>query len=189
MKTGKKIAYTLLAWFLIHCIAITYDGLHDDIPAKADCGLILGNKVKENGKLSLRLLSRCERGLALYNNGVVPRLIVSGGLGKEGFFEGDKMRDFLTKNGVPDSCIIVDNAGNNTFLSAKNYAVLAKTNHFNSVVIVSQFSHLTRTRYIFRKLGAKNTFCAHSYYYSPKDLYYLFREFFGYYAYLFGIRE
>ncbi len=185
MKTIKTVFFLLASWFLLHCLVISYDGLNDDIPAKADCALLLGNKVEETGKLSLRLQSRCERGLELYQKGIVPKIIVSGGLGKEGFWEGDKMRDFLVENKVPDSCIIVDNWGNNTFLTAKNYMTIAKNKNFKSVIIVSQFSHLTRTRYIMRKEGAKNTFCAHSYYYSITDLYHLIREFFAYYAYIF----
>ncbi len=96
------------------------------------------------------------------------------------------MRDFLVVKGVPDSAILIDNYGNNTYLTAKNYDSLATVHHLNSVIIVSQFSHLTRTRFIMRKLGAKNTFCAHATYYSPKDAYYLFREFFAFYSYLYN---
>jgi vancomycin permeability regulator SanA len=179
----KKAAYLLTIWLVIHCIAISYDGLHDDFPKQADCALILGNKVNEDGTLSLRLAARCEKGLSLYKKGVTNRLIVSGGFGKEGFWEGTKMRDFLVVKGVPDSAILIDNHGDNTYLTAKNYDSLATAHQFKSVIIVSQFSHLTRTRFIMRKFGAKNTFCAHATYYNIKDVYYLFREFFAFYSY------
>ena len=87
---------------------------------RADIAVILGNKVNEDGTLSERLTQRLACGLALYRSGRVGRLLVSGGLGKEGFWEGNKMREYLRAQGVPDSVIIVDNRGNDTQQTVRN---------------------------------------------------------------------
>lgn len=38
-----------------------------------------------------------ECGLQLYEKNRVKKIIVSGGFGKEGFYEGDKMKEYLIK--------------------------------------------------------------------------------------------
>ena len=88
MKKHKRIRKTLLiffiligAWFLIHALVITADGLSDRIH-KADCILILGNTVNPDGTLSDRLRGRVEKGLQLYKAGFAPKIVVSGGLRK-----------------------------------------------------------------------------------------------------------
>ena len=52
----------------------------------ADIAVILGSKVNEDGTLSERLKKRLECGISLYHNGRAKKLMVSGGLGKEGFY-------------------------------------------------------------------------------------------------------
>jgi len=85
-----------------HFAYITIDGLRD-AGTTADIAVILGSKVNEDGTLSERLSKRMECGLMLYRTNRVKKIVVSGGYGKEGFYEGDKMKDYLIKNGVPDS--------------------------------------------------------------------------------------
>jgi vancomycin permeability regulator SanA len=103
LRKAKYAFAALLAWVLVHTLLITLDGLHDG-QQRADIAVILGNKVEEDGTLSERLTQRLACGLALYRSGRVPRLLVSGGLGKEGFYEGTKMRDYLRAHSVPANC-------------------------------------------------------------------------------------
>lgn len=113
IQSLKIIAYLIILWCIIHTVYVVADGLYDD-GRTADVAVILGNKVNEDGTLSARLEKRLETGLELYHNHLIKKIIVSGGLGKEGFYEGDKMKEYLIKNNVSDSIIIVDNKGNNT---------------------------------------------------------------------------
>lgn len=107
-RTFKIFISILFLWAFGHMIIITIDGLTDK-NKKADIAVVLGNKVNEDGTLSKRLEKRMECGLNLYNSRRVKKILVSGGLGKEGFYEGDKMKEYLIKHNVPDSVIIVDN--------------------------------------------------------------------------------
>jgi vancomycin permeability regulator SanA len=170
----------LAAWVLVHTLLITWDGLHNS-RQRADLAVILGNKVNEDGTLSERLTQRLACGLALYRRGCVGRLLVSGGLGKEGFYEGDKMREYLRAHGVPDTAIIVDNAGNTTQQTVRNTARLQPVLHFRSVLVVSQFYHLSRTKMLFRQAGFTEVSGASPVYFELRDAYSLLREFAAYY--------
>jgi vancomycin permeability regulator SanA len=170
----------LAAWVLVHTLLITWDGLHNS-QQRADIAVILGNKVNEDGTLSERLTQRLACGLALYRRGCVGRLLVSGGLGKEGFYEGDKMREYLRAHGVPDTAIFVDNAGNSTQQTVRNTARLQPVLHFRSVLVVSQFYHLSRTKMLFRQAGFTEVSGASPVYFELRDAYSLLREFAAYY--------
>ncbi|WP_394776006.1 ElyC/SanA/YdcF family protein [Flavobacterium sp.] len=66
-----------------------------DTLKKADIAVILGNKVNDDGTLSERLEKRLECGLKLYRDNRIKKILVSGGLGSEGYYEGDKMKEYL----------------------------------------------------------------------------------------------
>lgn len=180
-KTAKTVILLMLLWLLGHISYSTIDGL-GDTGKSADIAVILGNKVNNDGSLSERLEKRLECGLGLYRQGRVKRLLVSGGLGKEGFYEGDKMHDYLVKNGVPDSVIIIDNLGVNTGATVENTRKLKDSLGFNSIIVVSQYYHLTRTKMLFRKAGMKNISSCAPRYFEIRDFYSSLREFVAFYS-------
>jgi vancomycin permeability regulator SanA len=172
-----------LSWVLIHCIVIVIDGLNDNYQ-KADVALILGNTVKENGELSDRLKARVDKGLELYQKGFVKKIIVSGGLGKEGFYEADEMGKYLLSKGVDKNDIVTDNKASTTYWTAFNYLKIQKDFNFSSVIIVSQYFHISRTRMMLNRLGVENVYSAHPEYFELRDVYSIPREFFAYYKHL-----
>lgn len=183
MKKYKLFLNIILLWFAAHTIYVIADGTGDK-GATADVAVVLGNKVNEDGTLSERLQKRLECGLEVYRQGRVKMLLVSGGLGREGHYEGDKMRDFLLQQGVPDSCVLVDNYGNNTLATVDNTLRLKDSLHFNSVLIVSQYFHITRTKMLFRKRGFHNISSASPNYVRGRDIFALVREFFAFYRWV-----
>ena len=144
----------LLCWFLGHTSYIVIDGMTDN-GSQTDIAVILGTTVHEDGTLSNRLEKRLMCGLQLFKSGRTGKIIVSGGLGKEGFREGDKMKEFLLLNGVPDSCIVVDNHGNNTEMTVMNTLRLREQLKFESITVVSQFFHVTRTKMLLRSISLR----------------------------------
>ncbi len=180
IKSCKITVTILFAWFLIHTAYIISDGLSDE-GSKADIAVILGSKVNQDGTLSKRLEKRLETGIELYNNHRVKKILVSGGLGKEGFYEGSEMKKFLITKGIPDSLILLDNEGNNTRLTVKNTLKLQKKNRFVSIMIVSQYFHVTRTKKLFKENGMANISSISPKYFEWRDVYSLVREFPAYY--------
>jgi len=182
-KGMKQIFLWAFIWFLLHALLITADGLMDS-PEKADVAVILGTTVHGNGQLSERLRSRVEKGLDLYQAGRVKFIVVSGGLGKEGHYEAEVMKNYLLTRQVRTARIIVDNGGNTTQLTALNFDQIWTPHGFQSVIVVSQYFHLSRTKLAMRNLGMENVYSAYAPYFELRDLYSLVREFFGFYAYL-----
>ena len=180
-KLLKYLLNILTIWFTGHLIYITIDGLKDS-HEQADLAVILGNKVNEDGTLSERLEKRLECGLVLYKKGRVKKILVSGGRGKEGFYEGTKMKVYLLKNGVPATAIPVDNKGNNTIATVENTLRLKDSLNFQSLIVVSQYFHLTRTKMLFRKRHFDNVSSVSPKYFELRDIYSLPREFFAYYT-------
>lgn len=161
------------------CVLI--DGLTDE-GRTADIAVILGSKVNEDGTLSTRLERRLECGLRLYSAKRTKKIIVSGGLGKEGFLEGSKMKDFLVQHGIPDTAIIVDNHGDNTLATVKNTLKLRDSLNYKSILVVSQYFHLTRTKMLFRKHHFTAISSVSPRYFEVRDVYALLREFVAYYT-------
>lgn len=172
----------LILFFLIHEIIMITDGLIEDDRFKARVGVILGSKVNEDGSLSNRLKARLDKGLALYNDGKVQELYVSGGLGTEGFYEGTVMKDYLIKKGISSERIKVDNWGVNTRSTALNF--LIDYSPETPVTVVSQFFHITRCKLAFKQVGVNQVQGAHCDFFEARDIISSIREFFGFYKYL-----
>ena len=184
MKKIKIFITILIAWFVAHSVFITIDGLHD-LHQKADVAIVLGNKVNEDGTLSPRLKARLDKSLELFNQKRIQAVIVSGGLGKEGFWEAEKMKEYLLKNRIPTEEIIVDNLGNDTEKTVKNSIRIMNRLDFKSAISVSQYFHQTRTKKLFKKNGFENIESASPEYFEFRDFYSIFREFFAYYKEVF----
>ncbi len=184
LKTTIKILIgLLLLWIVVHIKYSIIDGLSDN-GESADIAVILGSKVNEDGTLSVRLEKRLECGFTLYDNGRIRKIIVSGGLGREGYYEGDKMQEYLIKKGVPKSDIIVDNYGNNTTATVENTVKIVDSLNYSSIIVVSQYFHLTRTKMLFRKNKFENVNSVSPKYFEARDIYSIFEEFAAFYSQL-----
>ncbi|NLW47384.1 MAG: YdcF family protein [Firmicutes bacterium] len=184
----KTIVILCVAWFGIHIGLIIFDGLNDNLN-KADLGIVLGNKVDNNGQPSNRLKSRLDKAVELYHKGFFRYIIVSGGIGKEGFDEAEVMRDYLINNRIPSKVIIIDSRGKNTYLTAINSKLIMESFGFKSALIITQYYHVTRTRLAFSKVGIEKVFSAHADFFELRDIYSLLREFFGYYKYILLVQD
>ena len=178
----KYIVIFSISFFLLSLGFISFDGVTDELPPDKAVAVILGSKVNEDGTLSVRLKARLDKGISLYQDSVASLLYVSGGLGKEGFYEGDVMASYLLSNNIPSQKIVIDNQGVNTRHSAINFSKdLPKE---NSVILVSQFFHITRSKLAFRQHGIDKAYGVHCSLFEWRDSYSLCREFFGLYYYL-----
>lgn len=179
--TLKKILIFLVLFVCVHEVIIISDGLIDNA-SKTRVAVIFGSKVNSDGTLSQRLKARLDAGLKLYKQGLVVELYVSGGLGKEGYYEGDVMADYLILNGVPKNVIQIDNKGTNTRHTALNFRKDYPSE--SSVILVTQYFHITRCKLAFIQLGIKDVTAVHAEIFEIRDVYSSLRELAGFYKYL-----
>lgn len=175
MKMLLRVGLIAFLVILFAIVAIVVDGLTDNTHV-SDVAVILGSKVELNGQPSARLIARLDRAQALYKAQVIKHLIVSGGIGKEGFDEALVMRDYLIRTGVPSAAIIVDSKGNDTEDTARNCAGLMTLHGFKSVIIVTQYFHVSRTRIALHAYGIAEVYSAHAQFFELRDIYSIARE-------------
>lgn len=174
----------IFVWFVIHTLIITADGLKDEL-GTSDAAVVLGNKVELSGKPSKRLQGRLDKTAELYEKNYFEYIIVSGGTGKEGFDEAAVMKEYLAEKGIPDDKILLDSNGYNSYMTAKNTKAIMDEMGFDSIMIITQFYHISRTKLAFDKMGVENVYSTHAEYLDIRDVYSVVREFFAYYKYLF----
>jgi len=182
LNTLRFVGLLLLAWFFLHCLWVVQDGFRG-FKGKADVAIVLGNTVYADGTLSPWLQGRVDEALELYRHRRVKKLFVSGGTGTSYFPEGDGMRNYLLAKGVPDQDIIVDNDGDNSYLTARNFIRLNQQQQYSSAVMVTSYFHVTRCKYIMQKLGFHAVSGDYSRFVTIMDWYGLAREFPAYYKY------
>ena len=179
MPTSKLSAILRLLGllFLAHLLIIMIFGFASK-PQPASYAVILGSKVNEDGRPSKRLQYRLEKGLQLMLRGAVDTIIVSGGIGAEGFDEAQVMADYLVERGVPAPRIIQDPNGATTYASAQTYrAIQDRREVMPSVIIVSQYFHLLRSYIAFRRSGCDQVYLAAAdYFFEWRNFYSLVRE-------------
>ncbi|MBC7851240.1 MAG: YdcF family protein [Chitinophagaceae bacterium] len=152
-KWFRRFFYFVTIWIIIHVAILLIDGI-PDTDNNADVAIVLGNRVYSDGTLANWTRGRVDKAFDLYKSGQVKKIFVSGGLGKEDHYpEGTAMKAYLLSRGVPDSAVIADNAGANTYLTAVDFLRWNKDHHFSKVIVVSHYYHITRTKYILRKAG------------------------------------
>ena len=183
MKIVKWSLILSFLFILLNLFMILYIGLNDDI-AKADVALILGNKVNHDGSLSERLQSRLDKSIELYEQQYYDKIIVSGGLGREGHDEAVVMKDYLLKNGIRQEHVIVDSEGLNTYKSSLNTDSIMIANNWNSVLVISNYYHIRCAKLALSNRGIDNIYSAHADYFEIRDIYSVLREVPAYFVYM-----
>ena len=113
-----------------------------------DCILILGAGIWGD-KPSPMLQDRLDEGIKLYNEGIAPKIIMSGDHGREEYDEVNIMKEYAIEQGVPSEDIFMDHAGFSTYESIYRAKEIFDA---DNIVIVTQEYHLYRALYIAEKL-------------------------------------
>lgn len=124
-----------------------------DYRRHADVAVVFGARAYANGVLSTSLEDRVRTAADLYRSGLVPRLIMSGGVDTSAMDETVAMRDRAVALGVPASAIALDNGGENTDASVAGTVPMLERDHATTVLAVSQFYHLPRIKLAYRAAG------------------------------------
>jgi uncharacterized SAM-binding protein YcdF (DUF218 family) len=118
-----------------------------------DAIVILG-AAQYNGRPSEIFRSRIEHAIQLYDDGLAPYLVVTGGKA-----EGDRTTEAATaraialQGGVPASAILVEDRGRTTLQSLRGTAELLREHGLSTALFVSDRTHMLRVLRIARDEG------------------------------------
>nr|AYM52736.1 hypothetical protein [Archangium disciforme] len=119
----------------------------------ADAVVVLGARVLPGGEPSGALRARTEKAVALYQRGLAPRLVFSGGVGVHPPSEARVMLALATRLGVPAEACVLEEESHSTEENARHAARLLRDMGARRVVVVSDPYHLLRARQYFRLHG------------------------------------
>ncbi len=139
------------AWFCWLFVQIRHAASIDQA-GPADAIAVFG-AAEYNGRPSPVLNSRLEHALDLYQRGLAPVIITLGGGIDPQQSEGGVGRDFLLSHGVPDDHIIAETTSSDTKESVARLAAIARENHLQTILAVSDGTHLFRIQQLCQAQG------------------------------------
>ncbi len=144
------VAATLV--FVVTCLQVGYTGTTDD-RRPSDVIVVLGAS-QYDGRPSAVFAARLDHALALYQEGVAPRVVTVGsGLPGDRFTEAQAGARYLGGRGIPSEDLIVVGEGSDTLSSLTAVAGVMDTRGWQRPVLVTDPWHTLRARTIARDLG------------------------------------
>lgn len=116
----------------------------------ADCIIVFGCQVRNDGTPSHMLEDRLKRGVALYEAGAAPKLLMSGDHGTKGYDEVNTMKGYAIEAGIPTEDIFMDHAGFSTYETVYRAKEIFGA---EKIILVTQEYHLYRAMYIAEAMG------------------------------------
>ncbi|ULO09986.1 YdcF family protein [Paenibacillus sp. 19GGS1-52] len=124
---------------------------------QADAGIILGMSMWGD-EPSPGLQERLDYGLKLYQAGKFSHIIVTGGLDQADlqYTEAQGMRNYLVKQGVPDSAIYMENKATSTYENLLFSKEIMNREGLSTAIIITHTYHGRRAQEIADELGYNN---------------------------------
>jgi uncharacterized SAM-binding protein YcdF (DUF218 family) len=118
-----------------------------------DAIVVLG-AAQYDGTPSPQLAARLDHVVTLYDEGVAPLVVVTGGKQpNDRFTEAESSARYLAERGVPGDAIAMESAGSSTYESLANTAELLGQRGLDSVVVVTDPYHALRSRLTAEDVG------------------------------------
>lgn len=133
---------------------ILFNGYQTDITEQSDYIIVLGARVKGDTP-SLALKYRMDKAYEYLNHHENTKAILSGGKGPgENITEAEAMRRYLTKEGIQEERLILENQSTSTVENMENSFKIIDTEQPGSkVVVVTSRFHVLRSKMIAWDLG------------------------------------
>jgi len=146
----------------------------ENVPTRR-VAIVFGAQVRRNGTPSVVLRDRIETAVALYKNGKVEKLLMSGDNRFADYNEPESMRQYALTLGVPDADIVLDYAGRRTYDTCYRAKEIFGV---SSAILVTQGFHMPRALFLCKTFGidAVGVTSENYYYLKRLRLYWNMRE-------------
>jgi uncharacterized SAM-binding protein YcdF (DUF218 family) len=105
--------------------------------------------------------ARLDHAFDLYQSGIAPLVITTGGAASDpSFSEGGVGRDYLEHRGIPERSLVAETQGSDTAQSAVRVAVIMRANGLHSCVAVSDAYHVFRIKRLLEHEGVGPVYVA-----------------------------
>jgi len=135
----------LLAWFGA-AVGLDHYGGEEAVEGSWDLIIVAGCRVNPDGSPSLALQRRVDRALEIYEQGVAPAVVFTGGTGDHGGSEADAAGSYAVSRGLPASALLLEDQSNST---EENARFAAERFPAQRVLVVSDSYHIFRVERVF----------------------------------------
>jgi uncharacterized SAM-binding protein YcdF (DUF218 family) len=146
------IAALLLLFLLITSLRVVHEAGKQELHA-ADAIIVFG-AAEYSGHPSPVLRARLDHAYGLFQQGLAPVVITTGGAGADpNYSEGGVGRDYLMHRGIRERNLIAETQGSDTAHSAERIGVIMRANHLQSCLAVSDEYHVFRIKSLLQHEG------------------------------------
>ena len=125
----------------------------EDDARKADAIVVMG-AAQYQGKPSPVLRGRLDHALALWQRGLAPLILLTGGIGSgDTVSEAAVSRVYIMSHGVPDTSILSENEGRTSAQSLHSAVDLLHARGLSTAIVVSDPFHMLRLEILGRRYG------------------------------------
>ena len=148
------IVAVFLLWLTETCVGIVRESeAQQEQPADA---IVVFGAAQYDGRPSPVFRARLDHAFDLFQHGVAPVVITTGGAGEDPYYsEGEVGHDYLMKRGIPEAKLIAETQGSDTAQSAQRVGVIMRTNRMRTCIAVSDGYHVFRTRKLLEHEGIR----------------------------------
>jgi uncharacterized SAM-binding protein YcdF (DUF218 family) len=127
-----------------------------EAPAKKADVIAIFGAAEYAGRPSPVYRARLDHGYELFQKGMAPVVITTGGSAQDpDFSEGSVGRDYLLRRGVPEQALIAETQGSDTAQSAARVANIMRANGMRTCITVSDAYHVFRIRALLEHEGVQ----------------------------------
>src|SRR5580698_1583070 len=146
------VAIVVVVFLTVTAVHIVHTASLQEIH-KADAIVVFG-AAEYSGHPSPVLRARLDHGFDLFQQGIAPVVITTGGAAADPkFSEGGVGQYYLMHRGIPERSLIAETQGWDTSQSAIRVGVIMRTNGLHSCVAVSDAYHVFRIRRLLEHEG------------------------------------
>ena len=157
----RRLSSAKILWFLASIAAVLYFAMtywsvsrqayiDETRPSEA---IVVFGAAEYYGKPSPVFKARLDHALTLFQRGVAPLVITTGGSKDPKFSEGAVGRDYLIAAGVPETSVIAETQSSDTSDSAERVAIILRKNGKSTCVAVSDGYHMFRIKQMMARQG------------------------------------
>jgi uncharacterized SAM-binding protein YcdF (DUF218 family) len=147
------VAATIALIYLVYVSIRIERQAEKDEAQPADVILVLG-AAEYRGRPSPVLRARLDHAWELFQRGLAPRVMTTGGAGGDPVFtEGGVGRSYLMAKGVPPEAIVVETEGESTVHSIALAGEIMQRMELTSVIVVSDGYHVFRVKEMLEARG------------------------------------